>query len=100
MWARLRVETGGCPHTAIRDDISANLDAVEQLEARHAPVEPVEQAGHEHRRDRGHELAVDRCDDGVEAGEQGAGGEQIRQQVDAGRAAAWLGWEIAHRCKA
>ena len=27
------VETGACPHTAIRDDISANLDAVEQLEA-------------------------------------------------------------------
>ena len=33
------VETGACPHTAIRDDISANLDAVEQLEAAHAPVE-------------------------------------------------------------
>lgn len=33
------VETGACPHTAIRDDISANLDALEQLEARHAPVE-------------------------------------------------------------
>ncbi|MGJ8725121.1 MAG: urease accessory protein UreG [Roseibacillus sp.] len=28
------VETGGCPHTAIRDDISMNLDAVETLEAR------------------------------------------------------------------
>jgi urease accessory protein len=28
------VETGCCPHTAIRDDISANLDAVEGLEAR------------------------------------------------------------------
>lgn len=27
------VETGCCPHTAIRDDISANLDAVERLEA-------------------------------------------------------------------
>ncbi len=27
------VETGCCPHTAIRDDISANLDAVEVLEA-------------------------------------------------------------------
>jgi urease accessory protein len=33
------VETGACPHTAIRDDISANLDAIEQLEAVHAPVE-------------------------------------------------------------
>ena len=32
------VQTGACPHTAIRDDISANLDAVEQLEALHAPV--------------------------------------------------------------
>ncbi|MET9433151.1 urease accessory protein UreG [Streptomyces sp. NPDC006551] len=26
------VETGACPHTAIRDDISANLEAVEELE--------------------------------------------------------------------
>ena len=33
------VETGACPHTAIRDDISANLDAVEHLEAAHAPVD-------------------------------------------------------------
>lgn len=33
------VETGACPHTAIRDDISANLDAIEQLEAAHRPVE-------------------------------------------------------------
>lgn len=33
------VETGACPHTAIRDDISANLDAVERLEAANAPVE-------------------------------------------------------------
>jgi urease accessory protein len=32
------VETGACPHTAIRDDISANLDAIEHLEAAHAPV--------------------------------------------------------------
>jgi urease accessory protein len=31
------VETGCCPHTAIRDDISENLDVVEQLEARFAP---------------------------------------------------------------
>jgi urease accessory protein len=33
------VETGACPHTAIRDDISANLDAIEALEAANAPVE-------------------------------------------------------------
>src|SRR5690349_8375682 len=25
------VETGGCPHTAIRDDISANLDAIDLM---------------------------------------------------------------------
>jgi urease accessory protein len=31
------VETGCCPHTAIRDDISENLDAVEDLEARFSP---------------------------------------------------------------
>jgi urease accessory protein len=29
------VQTGCCPHTAIRDDISANLDAIEQLETRY-----------------------------------------------------------------
>jgi len=29
------VETGGCPHTAVRDDVSQNLDALEQLMARH-----------------------------------------------------------------
>jgi urease accessory protein len=34
--ARIRaVQTGARPHTAIRDDISANLDAVENLEADH-----------------------------------------------------------------
>ncbi|MCI0347419.1 MAG: urease accessory protein UreG [Chloroflexi bacterium] len=31
------VDTGCCPHTAIRDDIAANLEAVEDLETRHAP---------------------------------------------------------------
>lgn len=35
------VETGCCPHTAIRDDITANLDAVEQLGTRHGPVDLV-----------------------------------------------------------
>ncbi|MDQ3733861.1 MAG: urease accessory protein UreG [Actinomycetota bacterium] len=33
------VQTGCCPHTAIRDDISANLDAVELLEARHPALD-------------------------------------------------------------
>jgi urease accessory protein len=28
------VETGGCPHTAIREDASINLVAIEQLEAK------------------------------------------------------------------
>jgi urease accessory protein len=38
--ARIRaVQTGACPHTAIRDDISLNLDAVEQLEADHPDLE-------------------------------------------------------------
>jgi urease accessory protein len=35
------VETGGCPHTAIRDDIAANLDAVESLERRFADLDVV-----------------------------------------------------------
>lgn len=30
----LGVETGGCPHTAIREDASLNLAAIEQLETR------------------------------------------------------------------
>ena len=35
------VETGCCPHTAIRDDISANLEAVEALEHRFTPLDLV-----------------------------------------------------------
>ncbi|MBO8188620.1 urease accessory protein UreG [Streptomyces spirodelae] len=39
------VETGACPHTAIRDDISANLEAIEDLEtallAKGAPLDVV-----------------------------------------------------------
>jgi len=31
------VETGGCPHTAIRDDISMNQKAVEELEEKFKP---------------------------------------------------------------
>lgn len=33
------VETGACPHTAIRDDISANLEAVEDLENENGPLD-------------------------------------------------------------
>ncbi|MHA6758755.1 urease accessory protein UreG [Streptacidiphilus sp. PAMC 29251] len=35
------VETGCCPHTAIRDDISANLEAVEDLEQEVGPLDLV-----------------------------------------------------------
>ena len=35
------VRTGCCPHTAIRDDIAANLDAVEDLEHRFGPLDLV-----------------------------------------------------------
>jgi len=35
------VETGACPHTAIRDDVTANLIAVEDLEERFAPLDVV-----------------------------------------------------------
>jgi len=35
------VQTGCCPHTAIRDDISANLSAVENLEYLFAPLDLV-----------------------------------------------------------
>ena len=35
------VQTGGCPHTAIRDDISSNLEAVEELEAATGPLDVV-----------------------------------------------------------
>ena len=33
------VQTGCCPHTAIRDDISANLEALEELEGRLGPLD-------------------------------------------------------------
>lgn len=35
------VETGGCPHTAIREDASINLAAVAEMTARHPDVEIV-----------------------------------------------------------
>lgn len=35
------VETGGCPHTAIREDASINLAAVSEMVARHPDVEVV-----------------------------------------------------------
>jgi urease accessory protein len=37
----LGVETGGCPHTAIREDASINLVAIEQLEAQFHPLDLV-----------------------------------------------------------
>jgi urease accessory protein len=40
--ARIRaVETGACPHTAIRDDVTPNLIAVEDLERDFAPLDVV-----------------------------------------------------------
>src|SRR5690606_30945422 len=35
------VETGACPHTAIREDPSANLDAAADLERLHGPLDLV-----------------------------------------------------------
>ena len=35
------VQTGCCPHTAIRDDIAANVDAIEELVARHPGLDVV-----------------------------------------------------------
>lgn len=35
------VETGGCPHTAIREDASINLRAIEQLTERHPALDVV-----------------------------------------------------------
>src|SRR5579862_6111066 len=35
------VETGGCPHAAIREDASMNMEAIEDLEAAHAGLELV-----------------------------------------------------------
>jgi urease accessory protein len=35
------VQTGCCPHTAIRDDISANLEAVESLQSAHPDLDLV-----------------------------------------------------------
>jgi len=35
------VETGGCPHTAIREDASMNLSAVEELQERFADLDVV-----------------------------------------------------------
>jgi urease accessory protein len=35
------VETGACPHTAIREDPSANLDAIDRLEQQQGPLDVI-----------------------------------------------------------
>ncbi len=35
------VETGGCPHTAIREDASINLAAIDEMKARHPDLDIV-----------------------------------------------------------
>lgn len=35
------VETGGCPHTAIREDASMNLAAIDKLQSRHPQLEVI-----------------------------------------------------------
>ena len=35
------VETGGCPHTAIREDASINLRAIEEMTARHGDLDVI-----------------------------------------------------------
>jgi urease accessory protein len=37
----LGVQTGGCPHTAIREDASMNMDAIERLTAAHPELDLV-----------------------------------------------------------
>ncbi|HWZ58685.1 MAG TPA: urease accessory protein UreG [Gemmatimonadaceae bacterium] len=37
----LGVQTGGCPHTAIREDASMNFDALDELSKRHADLDIV-----------------------------------------------------------
>lgn len=33
------IETGGCPHAAIRDDVSSNLEAIDELRRRHPDLQ-------------------------------------------------------------
>lgn len=35
------IETGGCPHTAVREDPSINIDALQQIETRHPELDLV-----------------------------------------------------------
>src|SRR6185312_8320132 len=67
--------------------------ALRAREARHAPVQPVEDHGDEDRDTGALEVAVDRRNDGIEAGKQRSRREQVREQVDAaakGKAGAGL----------
>ena len=48
------VQTGGCPHTAIREDTSINHEAIEETIARFPDVRIVEDGG-----DRGNDLRMD-----------------------------------------
>ncbi len=49
---------------------------------RDAPVQRIEDHRNEHRPARGREMLVDCCDDGVEAGEEASGSQQVRQEID------------------
>jgi hypothetical protein len=65
-------------------------------QARHPAVHAIQQGRHEHGDRRLGKTAANADDDGVETGEHGAGGKQVRQQVNTGmpRRPDWRG--VAH----
>ena len=61
-WMIAAVETGGCPHAAIREDVSANLSALEDLTARHNNNNSVLQ--HPNNHNHNHKLPLLLCESG------------------------------------
>ena len=58
------VETGGCPHAAIREDVSANLSALEDLTARNNNNNNNNSMLHQHQNNQNHNLPLLLCKSG------------------------------------
>jgi urease accessory protein UreG len=89
------VETGGCPHTAIREDASINLEAVDRMLTRFpdADIVFIESGGDNlaataQRRPRDYEVgsAGDQQDRPRADGRRESGGDGVRREEDARRA--------------
>ena len=63
-WMIAAVETGRCPHAAIREDVSANLSALEDLTAQHNNNNNSMKKQHRNNQNHNHKLPLLLCESG------------------------------------